>query len=347
MALRDFEAFLATPGAKTDAEVVAAMARTGVGAADVARLTNLPVDEVSARVNAVRETSFTDFLMTPDLTDAQIVEAINQNSISPERVSALTGVPVAEVQSRIAAVTQPKPVTPPPVTPPPVPRPVTPPPTTTTNLGQFQNFLMQPDLTDAQIVAEMRRLGISGQQVSDVTGLPINEVQNRISSLMPFANATQGFEQKFRNYTSIPIGAQYNPAVTGGMSPYAQVMGQMRPLTNPYATVQSGLSMGGYDPNIYDRNLLSNFVAERAADAAAERGEAVAAQQAAEYGGYNGGLITKVMGPKPPTPDDGTMFVQKGEYIIKKDAVNKYGKGLLDMVNEGKVPAAKMKSLLN
>jgi hypothetical protein len=31
---------------------------------------------------------------------------------------------------------------------------------------------------------------------------------------------------------------------------------------------------------------------------------------------------------------------------VKKDAVNKYGKGLLDKVNEGKIPAGKMKSLL-
>jgi hypothetical protein len=31
---------------------------------------------------------------------------------------------------------------------------------------------------------------------------------------------------------------------------------------------------------------------------------------------------------------------------VKKDAVNKYGKSLLDMINDGKIPASKMKSLL-
>jgi hypothetical protein len=38
--------------------------------------------------------------------------------------------------------------------------------------------------------------------------------------------------------------------------------------------------------------------------------------------------------------------MMRGEYVIKKSSVNKYGTGLLDMINEGKVPAKKMKSLL-
>jgi hypothetical protein len=123
-------------------------------------------------------------------------------------------------------------------------------------------------------------------------------------------------------------------------------MSQMRPVGNPYIGVSSNQPMGGYDPTIYDPNLLSNFVKERADKAASTAAEVAAAAAAGEMGGYNGGLITKVMGPNPPTPDDGTMFVQKGEYIVKKSSVNKYGKGLLDQINDGKIPAKKMKSLL-
>jgi hypothetical protein len=208
-------------------------------------------------------------------------------------------------------------------------------------------------------------------------------VQNRISNLLPFSNATQGFEQNFRNYTSIPIGAQYSPNVTGGLSPYGQVMGQMQPLTNPYATVQSGLSMGGYDPNIYDRNLLSDFVAKRAADAAATTA-ANALSTASNFDGsggdsggvdggngiggnsteggmsnsgeggpdgvggwYKGGLINQVGGPDPKGPDDGYGKLQLGEYVVKKSSVKKYGTGLLDMINDGKIPAKKIKSLLD
>jgi hypothetical protein len=161
-------------------------------------------------------------------------------------------------------------------------------------------------------------------------------------SNLPFQYATQGFADQFANYRSIPIGAQYAPGSVGGTgSPYSQIMSQMRTVGNPYATVQSGVAMGGYNPNIYDPNLLSNFVADRASEAGQ-----VSQQTATDYGGFDGGMVTKVMGPKPPTPDDGTMFVQKGEYIVKKDSVNKYGKGLLDKINDGKIPAKKMKSLL-
>ena len=59
-----------------------------------------------------------------------------------------------------------------------------------------------------------------------------------------------------------------------------------------------------------------------------------------------GGLITSVFGPNPPGPDDGAVNLDLGEYVIKKSSVDKYGRGLLDMINEGKVPAKKMKSLL-
>ena len=66
------------------------------------------------------------------------------------------------------------------------------------------------------------------------------------------------------------------------------------------------------------------------------------------YGGfYNmGGPVDRVGGPNPPGPDDGAGMLQLGEYVIKKSAVKKYGQGLLDMINDGKIPAKKMKSLL-
>ena len=64
-------------------------------------------------------------------------------------------------------------------------------------------------------------------------------------------------------------------------------------------------------------------------------------------GEYNmGGPVDRVGGPNPPGPDDGTGMLQLGEYVIKKSAVKKYGQGLLDMINDGKIPAKKMKSLL-
>jgi len=203
-----------------------------------------------------------------------------------------------------------------------------------------------------------------------------------VTGTTPFANATQGFEQNFRNYTSIPIGAQYNPNVVGGTgSPYSQIMAQMQPVGNPYANVVAGQAMGGYNPGLYDQiaaaNLardlaaksgvtLADYYSSGAANSSADAAAATAADSAAAAaasatgtapgtspggdapgsGAAMGGLITNVFGPDPAGPDEGQVNMMRGEYVIKKSSVNKYGRGLLDMINEGKVPAKKMKSLL-
>jgi len=102
-----------------------------------------------------------------------------------------------------------------------------------------------------------------------------------------------------------------------------------------------------------------------AADTAAAQGQSVSDQNTGGdgggYGGYSdggssdsfgggeyamGGPVDRVGGPNPPGPDDGAGMLQIGEYVIKKSAVKKYGQGLLDMINAGKIPAKKMKSLL-
>ena len=186
--------------------------------------------------------------------------------------------------------------------------------------------------------------------------------------------------QKFGSYESIPIGAQYNPAVTpGGASPYSMVMGQMTPFQNPYANFVPGTSLGGYNPNLYS-DIATNNAAAAAAKAAAENQAANSAllmngaAGGADGGGIGvgdgdgsvgdsdgggagdagdgvgyamGGMVNSLLGPNPAGPDDGMAALDRGEYVIKKSAVNKYGRGLLDMINEGKVPAKKIRSLLD
>jgi len=159
-----------------------------------------------------------------------------------------------------------------------------------------------------------------------------------------------------------------------------------RGFTNPYANYVGGQALGGYDPGLYGRIQTADNAATAAADAAAaaeaarlaaigsgdDGGAAAAAAAAASAadsaaaaaasasgtapggtgapgsgaakGGYvHGGLM---FGENPPGPDDGAVNLDLGEYVIKKSSVKKYGRGLLDMINEGKVPAKKMKSLL-
>ena len=195
-----------------------------------------------------------------------------------------------------------------------------------------------------------------------------------VTGTTPFANATQGFASNFANYQSIPIGAQYNPNVTaGGASPYSQIMGQMRPLTNPYAGVVAGQALGGYNPGLYDQIAAANVARAAAAnagttladyygsdanggdtagigsqggDAAGNTGGGPGTGAEGDAAYAMGGMVNGLFGMNPPGPDDGAGYLDRGEYVVKKSAVNKYGKGLLDMINEGKVPAKKMKSLL-
>jgi hypothetical protein len=192
---------------------------------------------------------------------------------------------------------------------------------------------------------------LAADQAAKTTGFQTS------AGTMPFANATQGFAQNFQNYQSIAPGAQYNPAVmAGGASPYSLIRGQMQPMGNPYAGVVAGQAMGGYNPALYDQIAAAN--AAKAAAAAAsttipiESGGGDATNAPGEVGEsvsgeYNkGGMVDGLFGMNPPGPDDGAGYLERGEYVIKKSSVNKYGRGLLDMINEGKVPAKKMKSLL-
>jgi len=205
--------------------------------------------------------------------------------------------------------------------------------------------------------AELARLAALQKTGGTGTGLLGPTGNMSITGTTPFANATQGFAQNFANYQSIPIGAQYNPNVVGGTgSPYSQVMGQMQPVGNPYAGVVAGQAMGVYNPGLYDQIAAANWANTEAARLATGNtiiesggdgnatdggvGESVS-------GNYNkGGMVDGLFGMNPPGPDDGAGYLDRGEYVIKKSSVNKYGRGLLDMINEGKVPAKKLKSLL-
>ena len=79
-----------------------------------------------------------------------------------------------------------------------------------------------------------------------------------------------------------------------------------------------------------------------------ESGGGYGASGDGDSGYAQGGKVTKsrLKGPDPKGPDEGYGALLSGEYVIKKSAVKKYGKGLLDMINDGKIPAKKMKSLL-
>ena len=221
--------------------------------------------------------------------------------------------------------------------------------TNTTNWAEQQRL---NELKNAQQIAANQKAyeaylasqaKLAADQASKATGFQTS------AGTLPFANATQGFAQNFQNYQSIAPGAQYNPAVmAGGASPYSLIMGQMQPMGNPYAGVVAGQAMGGYNPALYDQIAAANLAKTAAETAATTAATQTGLEQSSTGGMAKGGMVDGglMFGMNPPGPDDGAVNLDLGEYVIKKSSVNKYGRGLLDMINEGKVPAKKLKSLL-
>jgi hypothetical protein len=62
----------------------------------------------------------------------------------------------------------------------------------------------------------------------------------------------------------------------------------------------------------------------------------------------NGGMVTmnRLMGSNPMGQDDGYASLQSGEYVIKKNAVDKYGEEFLGLLNSGKLTKKQINSLL-
>jgi hypothetical protein len=331
----------------SDAQIESTMNQYGVSAADVANAFRVPVAGVQSRLDVATPTTAAEIAFNKAAMDELAGREVkNQAQITANQAA------YAEQQrlNNLAYAEQQR----------------------LNNLASAEQQRLNKIKSDAQIVAnnaayaEQQRLNNLKNQQQIATNQTAYEAYlanqaklaaqqavptgaTSVTGTMPFAGATQGFEQNFRNYTSIPIGAQYNPNVTaGGASPYSQVMSQMRPVGNPYAGVVAGQAMGGYNPALYDQIAAAN-VANTAAEQAATT--AASAQQLdssstgglAQGGMVHGGLM---FGMNPPGPDDGAVNLDMGEYVIKKSSVNKYGRGLLDMINEGKVPAKKLKSLL-
>ena len=60
-----------------------------------------------------------------------------------------------------------------------------------------------------------------------------------------------------------------------------------------------------------------------------------------------GGMVNmKPQRHNPPGPDDGYAALDNGEYVIRKKAVKKYGANIFDQINAGRIPAQRLKSLL-
>ena len=388
----------------TDAQIESRMNQWGIGADDVSRVTGVSVSEINNRLDLAApktqaeldteaeaqasllerqqaETArLASLLETPTVTTPTVTTptVTTPTAVTPPLVTTPVVTPPAVVTPPV--VTTPV-VKPPVVTPPVVKPPVTTPATNTALNAQLEKAYKDGDIALLNsLLAQNQVTSAQAKNMFNLTDADLSWIQNNAGGKFytpPTAQpgANMGIGGSFANFQSIPIGAQFNPAVTaGGASPYSQIMGQMKPFTNPYQNFVANTPMGGYDPGLYDRIEAANL-AKAQAEAEIARlggvnvyggggdGNSTAAGEgpggnsgggegngatAGEAGaGYAmGGMVNGLFGMNPPGPDDGAGYLDRGEYVVKKSAVNKYGKGLLDMINEGKVPAKKMKSLL-
>jgi hypothetical protein len=225
--------------------------------------------------------------------------------------------------------------------------------------------------TDPQAQADLQRFLASGYSAQEINrALPQFDVPFLSSGISAAQQALPqaALESNLARYQSIAPGAQY----AGAASPYGLIMDQMQPSTNPYAESLANTALGGYNPGVYNVLLDEKIdpvtgiavpvndggaggdAGASTGSGATGTGQGTGMSNQGEGGpdsGNNagwakGGLIDRVSGPNPPGPDDGAGMLDLGEYVIKKSSVKKYGAGLLDMINEGKIPAKKMKSLL-
>ena len=304
----------------TDAQIESNMNQYGISAADVARALGVPAGDVQTRLDAATPTTAEEIAYNKAAMDELAAreaqwakqQQTNATNWAAQQQTNTTNWAAQQKANEAAWAEQQR-----------------------LNALKNQQQIASNQKAYEEYLASQAK--IAAEQAGKTTGYQTS------AGTMPFANATQGFAQNFQNYQSIAPGAQYNPAVTpGGASPYSLIMGQMKPMGNPYAGVVAGTAMGGYNPALYDQIAAAN-TAKTVAEQAAQSSGGQISDGLANGGMVHGGLM---FGGNPPGPDDGAVNLDMGEYVIKKDAVNKYGKGLLDMINEGKVPAKKLKSLL-
>jgi hypothetical protein len=154
--------------------------------------------------------------------------------------------------------------------------------------------------------------------------------------VMPYEPAAYNYDQP----APAPMVMPYEPAAYNYDQPAPAPMAMQEPMAMPYEPVSYN----------YDQPAEPAGGDFRGEMGGGDFGGGLedTGEDSFDSAGYaKGGMVHGLLGPNPKGPDDGAGFLDRGEYVIRKSAVKKYGRGLLDMINEGKVPAKKIKSLLD
>jgi hypothetical protein len=120
----------------------------------------------------------------------------------------------------------------------------------------------------------------------------------------------------------------------------------------------AGVNTGGFpegyiDPGDYEGGLgssagMGGLTGPNYSDYGGMAGETGGGDTMGFGGEYAKGGMVKMKPQKynPPGPDDGYAALENGEYVIRKSAVKKYGANIFEQINAGKIPAKRLKSLL-
>jgi len=170
------------------------------------------------------------------------------------------------------------------------------------------------------------------------------------------AAPTSGFFYKTTPTPEVPFQFQ------SGAAGYTN----LRPMTLEFGVPQNVSQGQQFQPGYFNQTgLLQNYDWAKTNTQLAEQAAQQAQQQAAQDSGIaqggmymggkvesdnlsyeKGGKIRSLLGPNPDGPDEGYAKLQRGEYVIRRKAVNKYGDDFLEAINEARMPKEKLKSLL-
>jgi hypothetical protein len=178
------------------------------------------------------------------------------------------------------------------------------------NIGNLASYAMsqydKSQLAPANAAMDVARQGFQGSEKGLYDAPTVDNYVDDSGDRLGFSGPTVG-------------GPMEQPSITGtGLAPMAYEA-MSSPVSQPSVTGTALDTFGG------------GF------GGGVGTGEFGGSPESASDLGYNqGGMVTpdRLMG-RAPAPDDGYGALQGGEYVITKAAVEKYGKRLLDAINNG------------
>lgn len=106
---------------------------------------------------------------------------------------------------------------------------------------------------------------------------------------------------------------------------------------------QKATTAGAARPSEQTRNWILSLIATEPA-ATGARVVGVPANEPAPHA--TGGAVGRVAGPVPANGDDGYITAQRGEYVLQRGAVAKYGGDVIDAINSGRVDPAALRRVV-